>query len=141
MTKRIWKERFQDIRSFERYLTRNGIIVRKFFLHVSRKEQKRRFLERLDNPEKNWKFSADDITERGFWREYMAAYEEMIRHTATKDSPWYIVPADNKWFTRLVVAAAIVEAVENLDLSYPKVDATKEKELAAARAALAREVS
>jgi PPK2 family polyphosphate:nucleotide phosphotransferase len=133
VTKRIWEERFQDIRSFERYLTRNGIIVRKFFLHVSKKEQKRRFLERIENPEKNWKFSSSDAAERGHWDEYMAAYEDMIQNTATQDSPWYVVPADNKWFTRLVVAAAVIDALASLDLAYPKVDAAKLKELAAAR--------
>ena len=134
--KSIWKDRFQDIRSFERYLTRNGIIVRKFFLHVSRKEQKRRFLERIENPEKNWKFSSSDVAERGHWDEYMAAYEDMIRNTATKESPWYVVPADNKWFTRVVVAAAVIEALGSLDLAYPRVDPTKLKELAAARRTL-----
>ena len=121
VTKNIWDERFQDIRSFERYLTRNGTIVRKFFLHVSKKEQQKRFLERLDNPDKNWKFSANDAKERGFWDEYMEAYEETIRETATEDSPWYVVPADNKWFTRVVVAAAVIDALASLDLGYPKV--------------------
>ncbi len=111
-------------------------MVRKFFLHVSKKEQKRRFLERLENPEKNWKFSANDVKERGFWDEYMKAYEEMIRHTATKDAPWYVVPADNKWFTRLVVAAAIVDTLDSLDLEYPKVSQEKLKELAAAKRTL-----
>ena len=133
VTKDIWKDRFQDIRAFERYLTRNGTIVRKFFLHVSKEEQKKRFLERLDMPEKNWKFSANDAKERGFWDDYMKAYEETIRETATEDSPWYVVPADNKWFTRLVVAAAIIEALDSLDLHYPKVSDAKQKELAEAR--------
>jgi len=133
ITKRIWEERFQDIRSFERYLTRNGIIVRKFFLHVSKQEQKRRFLERIENPEKNWKFSSSDAAERGHWDEYMAAYEDMIQNTATKDSPWYVVPADNKWFTRLVVAAAVIDALASLDLAYPKVGPAQLKELAAAK--------
>jgi PPK2 family polyphosphate:nucleotide phosphotransferase len=133
VTKRIWDERFQDIRAFERYLTRNGTIVRKFFLHVSKKEQKRRFLERLDLPEKNWKFSVNDAKERGFWDEYMKAYEETIRETATKDSPWYVVPADNKWFSRVVVAAAVIDTLDSLDLHYPKVDESKKKELAEAR--------
>lgn len=137
VTKDIWKDRFQDIRSFERYLTRNGVLVRKFFLHVSKGEQKRRFLERLDNPEKNWKFSANDIKERGFWNDYMDAYEDMIRHTATKDAPWYVVPADNKWFTRVVVAAAVIEALDSLNLHYPKVSAEKLKELAEAKRVLA----
>ena len=136
VTKDIWKERFQDIRNIERYLGRNGIIIRKFFLHVSSKEQKRRFLERLEKPEKNWKFSANDITERGYWDEYMAAYEDMIRNTATEDAPWYVVPADNKWFTRVVVAAAVVDALASLDLHYPKVDKAKRKELAAAKTVL-----
>ncbi|GLS23379.1 hypothetical protein GCM10007874_63990 [Labrys miyagiensis] len=136
VTEDIWKERFQDIRSYERYLTRNGVIIRKFFLHVSNEEQKRRFLERLDNPEKNWKFSANDIKERAFWNDYMTAYEDMIRNTATKDAPWYVVPADNKWFTRIVVGAAVIEALDALDLHYPKVSAEKLKELAAAKRAL-----
>ena len=136
VNKKIWDERFQDIRSFERYLTRNGTIVRKFFLHVSKKEQERRFVERLDNPDKNWKFSASDARERGFWKDYMHAYEEMIRETSTEDSPWYVVPADNKWFTRVVVAAAVIDALASLKLHYPKVDAAKRKELAAARTAL-----
>jgi PPK2 family polyphosphate:nucleotide phosphotransferase len=136
VTKDIWKERYKDIRSFERYLTRNGIVIRKFFLHVSKKEQKKRFLERLENPEKNWKFSADDAKERGFWGDYMQAYENMIRHTATKDAPWYVVPADNKWFTRVVVAAAVVGTLGSLDLRYPKVGEQKLKALAAAKRAL-----
>jgi PPK2 family polyphosphate:nucleotide phosphotransferase len=136
VTKKIWEERFRDIRGFESYLNRNGTIVRKFFLHVSKKEQQKRFLERLDNPDKNWKFSANDAKERGFWKDYMHAYEETIRETATKESPWYVVPADNKWYTRIVVAAAIIDALGTLDLHYPKVDAAKRKELAEARAAL-----
>ena len=136
VTKDIWDERFQDIRSFERYLHRNGTLVRKFFLHVSKKEQEKRFLERLDNPDKNWKFSANDAKERGFWKDYMHAYEETIRETATEDSPWYVVPADNKWYSRVVVAAAIIEAMASLDLHYPKVSSEKRKELAAARTAL-----
>jgi PPK2 family polyphosphate:nucleotide phosphotransferase len=136
VTKNIWKERFQDIRSFERYLTRNGVIIRKFFLHVSNKEQKKRFLARLDNPEKNWKFSANDIKERAFWDDYMTAYEDMIRNTATKEAPWYVVPADNKWFTRIVAAAAVVEALDSVDLHYPKVSDEKLKDLAAAKRAL-----
>jgi polyphosphate kinase 2 (PPK2 family) len=136
VTKDIWKERYKDIRSFERYLTRNGVVVRKFFLHVSKKEQKKRFLERLQNPEKNWKFSVNDLKERAFWDDYMEAYEAMIRHTATKDAPWYVVPADNKWFTRIVVAAAIIQTLDSLDLHYPKVSQEKQKELAAAKRAL-----
>ena len=138
ITKDIWKERFQDIRAFERYLTRNGVMVRKFFLHVSKKEQKRRFLDRLERTEKNWKFSGNDAKEREFWDDYMQAYEEMIQNTATKDSPWYVVPADNKWFTRVVVASAVIEALDSLNLAYPEVDAAKRKELAAARQALTK---
>jgi len=133
LTKHIWDERFQDIRNFEKYLSRNGILVRKFFLHVSKEEQKKRFLERIDNPEKNWKFSSADAKERGHWDEYMKAYEDMIRNTATKDSPWYVVPAVNKWFTRLVVAAAVIDALASLDLKYPEVGEEKLKELAEAK--------
>ena len=136
VTKEIWKERFQDIRSFERYLSRNGVVIRKFFLNLSKGEQKRRFLERLDNPEKNWKFSANDIKERAFWGDYMTAYEDMIRHTSTPEAPWYVVPADNKWFTRIVVAAAIIETLDGLGLGYPKVSKEKLKELAAAKQVL-----
>jgi PPK2 family polyphosphate:nucleotide phosphotransferase len=136
ITKDIWQERFQDIRSFERYLTRNGVAIRKFFLHVSNKEQKKRFLERIEEPEKNWKFSANDAKEREYWDDYMEAYEDMIRNTATKNAPWYVVPADNKWFTRVVVAAAVIDALADLDLQYPKVSDNKLKELAAAKRAL-----
>jgi PPK2 family polyphosphate:nucleotide phosphotransferase len=136
VTKDIWKERFQDIRSFERYLTRNGVAICKFFLHVSNKEQKKRFLERIQEPEKNWKFSANDAKERGHWDDYMEAYEDMIQNTATKEAPWYVVPADNKWFTRVVVAAAVIEALSSLDLHYPKVSKAKLKELAVAKRAL-----
>ena len=136
VTKDIWRERFADIRNFETYLTNNGIAVCKFFLHLSKKEQKRRFLERLETPEKNWKFSAADLAERGFWDEYQDAYEDMIRNTATRQAPWYVVPADNKWFTRVVVAAAVIDTLAALDLEYPKVDADKLKELAVAKAAL-----
>jgi len=139
ISKRLWSDRLVDIAHFEDYLTRQGTIILKFYLHLSPEEQKKRFLARLDRPEKHWKFSAADIRERGFWSDYMHAFEEAIQATATQHAPWFIVPADNKWFTRLVVGAAIVEAVENLDLSYPKVDAQKKKELASARAALARE--
>jgi PPK2 family polyphosphate:nucleotide phosphotransferase len=130
VTKNIWKDRFQDIRSFERYLTRNGIVIRKFFLHLSKKEQKRRFLERVQNPDKNWKFSSSDMKERQFWNEYQDAYEDMIRQTATKNAPWFVVPADNKWFTRVVIAAAVIDALASLNLSYPKVGKEKLKELA-----------
>jgi PPK2 family polyphosphate:nucleotide phosphotransferase len=129
VTKHIWDERFQDIRAFERYLHRNGTIVRKFFLHVSNEEQQRRFLSRLDEPDKNWKFSPNDAKERRFWDEYMDAYEETIRGTATEDSPWYVVPADNKWFTRVIVAAAVIDALASLDLEYPTIDEAKRAEL------------
>src|SRR5260370_20843996 len=127
--KRIWEERFEDIRNLEQYLTRNGVIVRKFFLHVSKKEQKQRFLERIDDPLKNWKFSSNDAAERDYWDDYMRAYEEMIQGTATKDAPWYVVPADNKWFTRVFVAAALVEPLSDLGLAYPDVGKDKLKEL------------
>ena len=137
--KRLWDERLADIAHFEDYLTRQGVVILKFFLYMSREEQKKRFLKRLDTPEKNWKFSASDVHERKFWRDYMRAYEDAIRATASQHAPWFVVPADNRWFTRLVVAAAIVEAVEHLDLTYPKVDAEKKKQLATMRAALVRE--
>jgi PPK2 family polyphosphate:nucleotide phosphotransferase len=136
VTKSIWEERFQDIRAFERYLLRNGTVVVKFFLHVSKEEQQKRFLERLDNPEKNWKFSLNDAKERGFWDDYMDAYEQTIRETATENSPWYVVPADNKWFTRVIVAAGVIDALASLKLQYPKVSAEKRQELGAARKAL-----
>jgi len=139
VSKHIWDERLADIAHFEDYITRQGTLVLKFFLNVSRKEQKNRFMERLDKPKKNWKFSASDVHERRFWSDYMYAFEEAIRATASKHAPWYIVPADNKWFTRLFVAAAIVSAVEELSLSFPKIDDKMKKELAAARAELARE--
>jgi PPK2 family polyphosphate:nucleotide phosphotransferase len=135
----IWKKRFEDINAFERYLSGNGIVVLKFFLHVSKKEQKRRFLERLEDPEKNWKFSMSDALERQHWEKYMHAYEDMIRNTCSKDAPWHVVPADHKWFARLVVAEATIEAMESLDLSFPKMDAEKLKELTDARAALEHE--
>ena len=137
--KRIWDERLADIANFEDYLTRQGTMILKFFLHVSRDEQKKRFMERLDAPEKAWKFSPADVQERDYWDDYMHAFEEAIRATAGKLAPWYVVPADHKWFTRLIVAGAIGEAVENLRLSYPQIDAMKEKELVTAREALARE--
>ena len=139
VSKRIWDERLFDIAHFEDYLTRQGTIILKFFLHLSRKEQKKRFMDRLDRSDKHWKFSASDVHERKFWDDYMHAFQEAIRATASKRAPWYVVPADNKWFTRLVVAAAIVGAVEKLDLAYPTVDAEKIKELQTARAALGRE--
>ena len=137
--KRIWDKRLADIAHFENYLTRQGTIILKFFLNLSRKEQKKRFMERLDRPDKHWKFSPSDVHERRFWDDYMYAFEEAIRATASEHAPWYVVPADNKWFTRLVVAAAIVEAVEKLDLAYPTVDPEKKKELQTIRAALSRE--
>jgi PPK2 family polyphosphate:nucleotide phosphotransferase len=135
---RIWKERFEDIVGFERHLQRSGVAVLKFFLNVSREEQKKRFLERLDTPSKNWKFSTGDVKERARWRDYMAAYQEMIQHTSTPDAPWYVVPADHKWFTRLVVAEAIVDRMKTLDLRFPTIDAAQKKVLAAAGAALRR---
>jgi PPK2 family polyphosphate:nucleotide phosphotransferase len=131
VTKHIWKERYEDINAFERYLSRNGVLIRKFFFHISKQEQKKRFLERLEDSQKNWKFSMDDIKERGFWNNYQEAYEEMVQSTATKHAPWYVVPADNKWFLRLIVASAIVEALGQLDLAFPDVDKAKKKELAA----------
>jgi PPK2 family polyphosphate:nucleotide phosphotransferase len=136
ITKDLWQERFEDINAFERHLMRNGVLVRKFFLHLSKAEQRRRFLSRLEDPNKHWKFSPADVRERQKWGAYMRAYEEVIRHTATDYSPWYVVPADHKWFTRLVVAEVIVDALESLELSYPKVSAAKRKELAAVRSAL-----
>ncbi len=139
VTKNIWNERFADINAYEQYLSRNGVVIRKFFLNLSRDEQKRRFLKRLDEPDKNWKLSSADVAERERWPEYMTAYEEMIQQTATPHAPWYVVPANNKWYTRLVVAAAIVHAMDDLNLHYPTVDADKRKELKAARAALEHE--
>jgi PPK2 family polyphosphate:nucleotide phosphotransferase len=138
VSKRIWQERFEDIVCFERHLRRSGVAVLKFFLNVSKEEQKKRFLERLETPSKNWKFSTGDVKERALWRDYMAAYQDMIRHTATPDAPWYVVPADHKWFTRLVVAEAIGEAMNGLDLRFPSVDAAQKKVLAVAGAALRR---
>ena len=139
VSRKIWQERFEDINAYERYLMRNGIIVVKVFLNVSKKEQKKRFLERLDEPEKNWKFSATDAAERQHWNAYMAAYEEMIQNTSTKRAPWYVVPADHKWFTRVVVAQALVHTLEKLDLSFPKLDEEKRKDLKKARAILQHE--
>jgi len=130
---KIWKERFEDISAFERYATRNGIAIRKFFLNMSKEEQKRRFLSRLDEPEKNWKFSPADVRERRYWDEYQKNFEEMIRHTSSKDAPWIVVPADNKWFARLVVSSVIVHALEDMNLSYPAVSDEKRKGLEAAR--------
>jgi PPK2 family polyphosphate:nucleotide phosphotransferase len=133
ITKNIWKERFQDIRAFERYLHRNGTAVMKFFLHISKAEQQKRFLERLDDPNKSWKFSVNDARERGFWDDYMEAYEETICETASENSPWYVVPADNKWFTRVIVAAAVIDTLAAMKLQYPKVSEAKREELAAVR--------
>ncbi|HEY2342850.1 MAG TPA: polyphosphate kinase 2 family protein [Chthoniobacteraceae bacterium] len=137
--KHFWRDRFEDVNAYERYLSRNGIVIVKFFLHVSKGEQRKRFLSRLEEPEKNWKFSAADARERGHWDKYQDVYEKMIRHTATKHAPWHVIPADNKWFTRLVVAATIVEKLESLHLQYPKVEPAKRKDLDAARAALLAE--
>jgi PPK2 family polyphosphate:nucleotide phosphotransferase len=139
VTKHIWSERYEDINAFERYLARNGTMIRKFFFYISKKEQKKRFLERLEDSKKNWKFSMDDIKERGFWKDYMEAYEEMVQNTATKDAPWYVVPADNKWYTRLIIASAIVEALNELDLKFPDVDKKKKKELDQIRQSLVAE--
>lgn len=139
ITKKLWRERFEDICAFERYLARNGVVTRKFFLDVSEEKQKERFLSRLDNPRKSWKFEADDVKERKHWREYMRAYEEMIRNTARPHAPWYVVPADNKWFTQLVVAGAIVETLEELNLEYPKLDKQRRKKLHAAHAQLSKQ--
>ncbi len=140
VTKNIWKERFEDIRAFEKYLARNGTVIIKFFLHVSKEEQLKRFMSRLDRPEKNWKFSYDDVEERKYWDDYQKAYQDMIRQTATKHAPWYVVPADNKWFTRLTVASAIIDRLDGLGLRFPRVSAEQKQKLAAARGALARQL-
>ncbi len=137
--KKVFERRYEDINAYERYLTRNGVAIRKFFLHVSKAEQKKRFLERLEDPAKNWKFAAGDVTERGHWDDYMSAYEDAIRATATPHAPWYVVPADNKWYTRLVVAAAVYDTLADLDLAFPRVADDKRRELARIRAALLRE--
>lgn len=129
LTKHIWDQRYEDINAFERYLTHNGVVIRKFFLHISKGEQKQRFLARLEDPKKNWKFSMADIKERAFWKDYQEAYEEMIQKTAAKHAPWYVVPANEKWFSRLVIASAIVEALDGLDLAFPDVNKAKKKEL------------
>jgi PPK2 family polyphosphate:nucleotide phosphotransferase len=139
ITKHIWKERFADINNYEQYLVRNGILVVKFHLHISHEEQRRRFLARIEEPAKRWKFSMDDVNERRLWKRYMDAYEHMIRHTATKHAPWYIVPADHKWYARLVVAAALVHTLERLHLSYPKVEGKALRELQEAKKALMAE--
>ena len=136
VTKKIWDQRYESIRDFERHLARNGVLIRKFFLNVSKDEQRRRFLERLDDPDKNWKFSSADAKEREHWDEYMSAYADMIRETSSEQAPWYVVPADNKWYTRVVVAAAVIDALTELELEYPKVDKDKLTELAATRATL-----
>jgi PPK2 family polyphosphate:nucleotide phosphotransferase len=139
--KNIWKERFQDIRKFERHLARNGVVVLKFFLHVSREEQRQRLLERLEEPAKRWKFSKNDIAERKLWDEYMKAYEDTLRGTSREPAPWYMVPADCKWFARLVVARAMIETLDSLDLHFPKVEGAALKELEQVRAALEAEAS
>ena len=139
ITKRLWKERFEDINSYERFLTRNGVVIRKFFLNVSKEEQRSRFLSRLDEPDKNWKFSESDAQEREHWDDYRHAYEDMVVHTAAEYAPWYVVPADHKWFTRMVISAAIVATLEDLQLSYPKMDKSKKEELAKARRLLRQE--
>jgi PPK2 family polyphosphate:nucleotide phosphotransferase len=139
VTPSVWKDRYEDINAFERYASRNGIAIRKFFLHVSRDEQRKRFLKRIDEPSKNWKFSMTDVRERAHWDDYMTAYEDTIRHTATPYAPWYVVPADHKWFARLVVAAAVIDALEEMNLEYPKLDAAKKRELAEARRLLRAE--
>jgi PPK2 family polyphosphate:nucleotide phosphotransferase len=139
VTRKIWKERFEDIRNFEQYLSRNGTVIRKFFLHVSKEEQKRRFLARLNEPEKNWKFSEADVHERQHWDKYMNAYEDMIRRTATPEAPWYVVPADHKWFTHIAVSSAIIQTLKGLDLQFPKVDKERRKQLEAAQQALMKD--
>ena len=133
VSKRVWRERYEDIGNFERYLARNGTLILKFFLHVSKGEQKKRFLARIDDPDKNWKFELADVRERAYWDDYMSAYEDMIRATAAPHAPWYVIPADNKWFTRLMVGAAVVEAMKELDLSYPKPDPARRAAVRAAR--------
>ncbi|HUL15753.1 MAG TPA: polyphosphate kinase 2 family protein [Terriglobales bacterium] len=141
LTDDIWERRFEDINAFERYLTNNGVVILKFFLHVSKEEQKKRFLERLEDSKKNWKFSMDDVKERAFWKDYQRVYEDMIRETATKHAPWYVVPADNKWFTQLIVGSAIINAVEGLNLSFPDIEEEKKKELEAVRRSLQQQGS
>jgi PPK2 family polyphosphate:nucleotide phosphotransferase len=138
-SKHLWEQRFEDINAFEKYLAHNGVVVRKFFLHLSKGEQKKRFLGRLDDPQKNWKFSMADIEERGYWKDYQEAYEELIRETSTKHAPWYVVPADNKWYSRLVVSAAIVRTLESLQLEFPEVNKAKKKELEQVRKLLLKE--
>jgi PPK2 family polyphosphate:nucleotide phosphotransferase len=137
--KHLWARRYQDINAFERYLAHNGVLVRKFFLHLSRGEQRKRFLERLDDPQKNWKFSMADVAERAYWKDYQQAYEELIQETAAKHAPWYIVPADNKWYSRMVVSAAIIETLESLKLEFPVVDKAKKEELEQVKKLLVKE--
>lgn len=139
VSKHIWEQRYEDINAFEHYLTHSGVVIRKFFLNISKKEQKKRFLERLEDSKKNWKFSMADVKERGFWNDYQEAYEEMIQNTAAKHAPWYVVPADNKWYTQLIVASAIITTLEELDLSFPDVDKEKKKELESVRESLLHE--
>ncbi|MBM4257242.1 MAG: polyphosphate kinase 2 family protein [Deltaproteobacteria bacterium] len=141
VSKDIWKERYEDINAFERYLSRNGTVIRKFFLHVSKKEQKQRFLDRLAEPEKNWKFALQDVKERKYWDTYMQAYEEMIRNTSSDHAPWYVIPADHKWFMRLAVAEVIADTLERLNLAFPPVDAEKKQELETAQALLKAEAN
>jgi PPK2 family polyphosphate:nucleotide phosphotransferase len=139
ITKNIWRERFEDISAFERYLSRNGTVIVKFFLNVSKEEQRQRFLDRLDDPAKNWKFSLGDITERGFWDRYQAVYQDIVRHTASPHAPWYVVPADHKWFARVVIGSVIVTTLEQLDLSFPRVDKASQEEFKTVREALEQE--
>jgi PPK2 family polyphosphate:nucleotide phosphotransferase len=139
VTKRIWQERFDDIAAFERYLARNGTAILKFFLHISKEEQRRRFLDRLDDPGKRWKFSMGDVAERKLWNRYMEAYEDMIRHTSTPEAPWYVIPADDKWFARLMVGAAVIGTMEKLDLQFPKVEGAALREMMKVRRALLAE--
>ena len=139
VTRNIWRERFADIAAFERYLAHNGTIILKFFLNVSKKEQRERFLDRLDQPAKNWKFSMADITERARWNRYQAVYQDIVRHTSTAQAPWYVVPADHKWFARVVIGSAIVSALEGLNLKFPRVDQASLQEFKAVRSALEHE--
>jgi PPK2 family polyphosphate:nucleotide phosphotransferase len=139
VTKNIWRERFEDINAYERYLSRQGVLIRKFFLYVSKEEQRQRFIERLDKPEKHWKFSPTDVGERAHFASYMTAYEDMIRHTATETAPWYVVPADRKWFTRIVVSAAIIDAIQSLDPRFPEVDSKLRAEFRRVKASLEAE--
>ena len=139
ITKNIWRERFEDISAFERYLSHNGTVIVKFFLNVSREEQRERFLDRLDDPAKNWKFSMGDVTERGFWNRYQAVYQDIVRHTASPHAPWYVVPADHKWFARVVIGSVIVSTLEQLDLKFPRVDKASQEEFKTVRKALEQE--